>query len=98
MTAVLHYRRKNTAILWFTACAKVVTAKKWKTAYRQKLPLYCVTAMFWFTAYAKFVTAKNEKTANLQHVTAVCLRPRLCPPKKTSPTITVAKIIIHIIR
>ena len=70
MTAVLHYRRKNTAILWFTACAKVVTAKKWKTAYRQKLPLYCVTAMFWFTAYAKVITAKKPPKRHRRMSTA----------------------------
>ena len=37
ITATLHYRRKNTASFWFTASAKVVTAKNKKTANRLKI-------------------------------------------------------------
>ena len=76
ITSVLHYRLKNTALFWFTASPKVVTAEKRETTHGQKITavLHCHrknTAIFSFTGSAKVVTAKNEKTATRLKNTAV---------------------------
>ena len=105
-----NYRRialppKNPAIFWFTASAKVVTAEKRKTSYRQKITAVLHyhrknSAISWFTASTKVVTAKNEKTAKRLKLTAVW-QYRPAPPvsayvKKTLPTTTLQNLKLGI--
>ena len=68
----------------FTASVKVVTAKKRKTAYCRK-----ITAIFCF--YRLRQSRYRQKTKNRlppKNYCRMALPPRLCPPKKALPTIT----------
>ena len=75
------YRRKNTAIFWSHASAKVITAEKLKTAYRQKITavLHCRrkhTAIFWFTASTKVVTAEMKNRLPSENYRCIALQPK----------------------
>ena len=98
ITAVLHYRRKNTAIFRFTASAKGVTAEKLKTAYRQKITTVLHyrrkhTAIFWFYRFRQSrYRQKRENGQPPKNYCRMAIPPRLCPPKKPLPTTTLKKM------
>ena len=71
----------------FTASAKVVTAEKWKTAYRQKFAAVLHyrlknTATFWFYRFRQSrYRQKRENRQSPKSYRRVAIPPRLCPPK-----------------
>ena len=78
----------------FAASAEVVTAEKWKTAYRQKITAvvyYCWknTATFWFYRFCQSrYLRKRENRQPPKNYRCMAIPPCLCPPRKPLPTTT----------